>query len=84
MDPFIIGSLEQIDVMAMGINDPEHIKVRVQSKHVVVCMYLGAADLQHYQAVCRAVELVRTEGLAHGPSSQQGVDAEVAARFSFF
>lgn len=27
MDPFIISSLEEIDILGMGISDPEHVKV---------------------------------------------------------
>lgn len=27
MDPFIISSLEEIDIMGMGIADPVHVKV---------------------------------------------------------
>ena len=30
MDPFIISSLEEIDIVAMGVSDQEHIKARLR------------------------------------------------------
>ncbi|ELR22543.1 SAM domain (Sterile alpha motif) domain containing protein [Acanthamoeba castellanii str. Neff] len=55
MDPFIISSLEEIDIVAMGISDQEHIK-----------------------AVCKAVQHVKTEGLAssQGFSLSSRADSE--------
>jgi tRNA A-37 threonylcarbamoyl transferase component Bud32 len=45
MDPFIISSLEEIDIVAMGLPDPEHIK-----------------------GVCKAIEILKSSGLASSQS----------------
>jgi hypothetical protein len=86
MDPFIISSLEEIDIVAMGISDQEHIKATSTCAALLFTSGSAAADslslslLAPLQAVCKAVQDVKTEGLtsSQGFSLSSRADPEVS------
>lgn len=72
MDPFIISSLEEIDIVAMGISDQEHIKaVCKAAQHVKT---EGLASSQGFSLSSRADPEEKQEG--EGASEQEAKETQ--------